>query len=128
MIIQWAHDENTRTLLPLNVKLARDHIYVGVGFGSQDPHVAAAVRDEVVKGIERQLAEWPADRGRLERLAERVRDQARGEQADDDPSRNRTSSRRSGPQPFGPTGAKVSSASSRICHLATGFYNITIER
>lgn len=84
MVIQWANDDATRALLPLSIKLARDHIYVGVGFGTQDPQVATAARDAVIQGIEGQLGAWPNDRGRLERLAQIIRDRARGEQPEDD--------------------------------------------
>lgn len=66
-------------LLPVTVRLERDHAVVFTGFGAPGPDVATALQQEVLRGLEATLRDGVLDWEALERLAAQIRQRAEQE-------------------------------------------------
>jgi hypothetical protein len=77
-MVRFCADAENTSVLPVTVRLERDHLAVVTGFGAHSPTVARQLHKEVVRRLGSRLEHGVSDRGELYRVADQIR--ARAEQ------------------------------------------------
>ncbi len=75
-MVRFRPDAENAYLLPVTVRLERDHLAVMTGFGAHPPNVARQLQMEVVRRLGSRLEHGVSDRGELYRVAEQIRERA----------------------------------------------------
>ncbi len=75
-IARFSPTRDESVLLPVGIRLHRDHVAVSVGFGTHPPAVANSLRREILRGLQTAFDRGLANAESLNRLANQVRDRA----------------------------------------------------
>ncbi len=79
-LVRFQADAESSYILPMTLRLERDHAKVMTGFGANPALAARDLHDVVVKGVRRSLREGLMDEEALRRLAQEIRSRAEQEE------------------------------------------------